>query len=46
MITIDQLPEKSIDAARIAWPGAFLYPLNKTRLILPLPLTENSDDKA
>jgi hypothetical protein len=27
----------AIAAALNAWPGVFLYPMNKTRLILPLP---------
>ena len=30
----------AIAAALNAWPGAFLYPLNKTRIILPLPPQE------
>ena len=27
----------AIAAALTAWPGVFLYPMNKTRLVLPLP---------
>jgi hypothetical protein len=33
---------EALAAALNAWPGAFLYPLNKTRLILPLP--QNDQD--
>ena len=32
-----------IAAALAAWPGVFLYPMNKTRLVLPLP-QEKTDD--
>lgn len=40
----EDIMKHAIAAALNAWPGAFLYPLNKTRLILPLPQETRDDD--
>lgn len=39
----DKLMRSMLADAINAWPGAFLCPMNKTRLILPLP-QEGGDD--
>ena len=40
----DKCLAKAIAAALNAWPGAFLYLLNKTRLILPITETSTKEN--